>query len=302
MINRLKVNIFDKNLIVQFKSVVSLLVGVLTTILIFKDIPQKYKNYCFIAFVILLIIIYLVLWVRSNTIKRVELNINNSKMEIEQGDIFEQDGLKVIAFNEFFDTEVSDRLISDKTLNGIYLKNIVSDVNKLDLDIENDQYLSKNIIEKNVQRAEGKSTRYELGSIYKRDDYLLTAFSKFDEYNRAYLTIKDYNNFLINFWKEIDKIYNAENISIPLLGSNITRFKECNLSDQQLLELLIWSFKLSKFSNSNSSKVSIVVHKKTMDKINLYKLKTLFYYYYFKSCGYKVRREYLWLLVFYKIK
>ncbi|MDU6823465.1 macro domain-containing protein [Intestinibacter bartlettii] len=277
MINRLKVNIFDKNLIVQFKSVVSLLVGVLTTILIFKDIPQKYKNYCFIAFVILLIIIYLVLWVRSNTIKRVELNINNSKMEIEQGDIFEQDGLKVIAFNEFFDTEVSDRLISDKTLNGIYLKNIVSDVNKLDLDIENDQYLSKNIIEKNVQRAEGKSTRYELGSIYKRDDYLLTAFSKFDEYNRAYLTIKDYNNFLINFWKEIDKIYNAENISIPLLGSNITRFKECNLSDQQLLELLIWSFKLSKFSNSNSSKVSIVVHKKTMDKINLYKLKTLFY-------------------------
>lgn len=277
MINRLKVNIFDKNLIVQFKSVVLLLVGVLTTILIFKDIPQKYKNYCFIAFVILLIIIYLVLWVRSNTIKRVELNINNSKMEIEQGDIFEQDGLKVIAFNEFFDTEVSDRLISDKTLNGIYLKNIVSDVNKLDLDIENDQYLSKNIIEKNVQRAEGKSTRYELGSIYKRDDYLLTAFSKFDEYNRAYLTIKDYNNFLINFWKEIDKIYNAENISIPLLGSNITRFKECNLSDQQLLELLIWSFKLSKFSNSNSSKVSIVVHKKTMDKINLYKLKTLFY-------------------------
>ena len=277
MINRLKVNIFDKNLIVQFKSVVSLLVGVLTTILIFKDIPQKYKNYCFIAFVILLIIIYLVLWVRSNTIKRVELNINNSKMEIEQGDIFEQDGLKVIAFNEFFDTEVSDRLISDKTLNGIYLKNIVSDVNKLDLDIENDQYLSKNIIEKNVQRAEGKSTRYELGSIYKRDDYLLTAFSKFDEYNRAYLTIKDYNNFLINFWKEIDKIYNAEDISIPLLGSNITRFKECNLSDQQLLELLIWSFKLSKFSNSNSSKVSIVVHKKTMDKINLYKLKTLFY-------------------------
>ena len=136
MINRLKVNIFDKNLIVQFKSVVSLLVGVLTTILIFKDIPQKYKNYCFIAFVILLIIIYLVLWVRSNTIKRVELNINNSKMEIEQGDIFEQDGLKVIAFNEFFDTEVSDRLISDKTLNGIYLKNIVSDVNKLDLDID----------------------------------------------------------------------------------------------------------------------------------------------------------------------
>ncbi|MEI3235574.1 MAG: hypothetical protein V8S33_14710 [Intestinibacter bartlettii] len=62
------------------KSVVSLLVGVLTTVLIFKDIPTTYKNYCFIAFVILLTIIYLVLWVRNNTIKRVELNINNSKI------------------------------------------------------------------------------------------------------------------------------------------------------------------------------------------------------------------------------
>lgn len=273
---KIKVKFFDKNLIQEYKSLVSTLVAILTTVLIFKDIPTTYKNYCFIVFIIFLSIIYLFLWIRSNRIKKVKLTINNSNLEIKYGNIFEQEGLKVIAFNEFFDTKITDRLISSQTLNGIYLKNVVSDINKLDIDIESDQYLSKKIIERNIDRIEGKTIRYELGSIYKNEDYLLTAFSKFDLDNRAYLTIKDYNNFLINFWDEIDKIYNAENISVPLFGSNITRFRGYNLSEQLLLELLIWSFKLSKFSHSNSSKISIVLHKNIIDKINLYKLKTLF--------------------------
>ena len=273
---KIKVKFFDKNLIQEYKSLVSTLVAILTTVLIFKDIPTTYKNYCFIVFIIFLSIIYLFLWIRNNRIKKVKLTINNSNLEIKYGNIFEQEGLKVIAFNEFFDTKITDRLISSQTLNGIYLKNVVSDINKLDIDIESDQYLSKKIIERNIDRIEGKTIRYELGSIYKNEDYLLTAFSKFDLDNRAYLTIKDYNNFLINFWDEIDKIYNAENISVPLFGSNITRFRGYNLSEQLLLELLIWSFKLSKFSQSNSSKISIVLHKNIIDKINLYKLKTLF--------------------------
>ena len=273
---KIKVKFFDKNLIQEYKSLVSTLVAILTTVLIFKDIPTTYKNYCFIVFIIFLSIIYLFLWIRNNRIKKVKLTINNSNLEIKYGNIFEQEGLKVIAFNEFFDTKITDRLISSQTLNGIYLKNVVSDINKLDIDIESDQYLSKKIIERNIDRIEGKTIRYELGSIYKNEDYLLTAFSKFDLDNRAYLTIKDYNNFLINFWDEIDKIYNAENISVPLFGSNITRFRGYNLSEQLLLELLIWSFKLSKFSHLNSSKISIVLHKNIIDKINLYKLKTLF--------------------------
>ena len=85
--------------------------------------------------------------------------------------------------------------------------------------------------------------------------------------------MKDYIDFLIKFWDEIDIIYNGESVSIPLMGSGITRFKEYSLSDQELLELLIWSFKISRNKFTYPSKVSIIIHSSKIDKINLYKLK-----------------------------
>lgn len=52
-----------------------------------------------------------------------------------------------------------------------------------------------------------------------------TLLQKFDDENRAYLFIQDYVSFLLNFWNEIDIIYAGRSVSIPLLGSGITRFK-----------------------------------------------------------------------------
>ena len=102
------------------------------------------------------------------------------------------------------------------------------------------------------------------------------AFSKFDNSNRAYLYMQDYIDCLINFWDEIDKIYADRSISIPLLGSGITRFKEYEkMSHQELLELLIWSFKVSRVKFNYPSKVTIVIHESQKDKINFYKLKSM---------------------------
>lgn len=86
--------------------------------------------------------------------------------------------------------------------------------------------------------------------------------------------MSDYINFLLNFWNEIDIIYAGRSISIPLLGTGITRFKEYNtISEQELLELLIWSFKISRIKFSYPSKVSIIIHESKKDKINFFKLK-----------------------------
>ena len=86
--------------------------------------------------------------------------------------------------------------------------------------------------------------------------------------------MKDYVSFLLNFWNEIAIIYAGRSVSIPLLGSGITRFKENNtISEQELLELLIWSFKVSRIKFTYPSKVSIIVHKSKKDKINFYNLK-----------------------------
>ncbi|KAB1438693.1 hypothetical protein F7O84_14305 [Candidatus Galacturonibacter soehngenii] len=105
-------------------------------------------------------------------------------------------------------------------------------------------------------------------------DYIFTAFTKFDDDNRAYLYMNDYVNFLLSFWNEIDIIYSGRSVVIPLFGSGITRFKEYDtITEQELLELLIWSFKISKIKFKYPSKATIVMHKNLFDKINFTKLK-----------------------------
>lgn len=241
--------------------------------LIVVTIPDDCKKYVAIVLGLALILIYIVGWIKANNQTQRILNINNSKVIVKVGDIFEEDSLKVIAFNEYFDTLVDDEIISEGSLNGIYIKSKIEDIDEIDRNIDSNSNLNKKIVSMNETRPKGKKKRYKLGTIYSNNDYLLTAFTKFDEDNRAYLDISDYIGFLLNFWNEIDIIYAGRSVSIPLLGSGITRFKGYDMiSEQELLELLIWSFKVSRTKFTYPSKVSIIVHESKKDKINFYEL------------------------------
>ena len=77
-----------------------------------------------------------------------------------------------------------------------YLAGSVSD---LDHRISNHQFEEDELLEVNHKRKVGKTQKYSLGTIFVNNDYLLTAFSKFDDKNRAFLTMPDYLAFLINF-------------------------------------------------------------------------------------------------------
>lgn len=271
---KIKVNFFDRQLRREYYSILSVIGLVLSFILIFKGVPDEHKSIAAVIFMSLLIIIYIFLWIRANTMQKIKLEMNNSVLEIKLGDIFEEKEFKVIAFNEYFDTQVDEKVISSNTLNGKYIKEKVDDINTLDKLIEK-ELTSRNL--KSIQNSErklGKKCKYDLGTIVKNGDYLLMAFSKFDEDNRAYLSLEDYIDCLLNFWNEVDIVYNGNSVSIPVLGSGITRFKGYDMiKPQELLELLIWSFKVSKVKISYSSKVTIVIHESQKDKINFYRLK-----------------------------
>lgn len=252
-------------------SVISL---IFSFVLIVVEIPGRFKLITGVSLVLFLLIVYLFLWLRANFLQKTKLTINNSTVEIKFGDIFEENELKVIAFNEYFDTEVDNSIISERSLNGMYIKRMIPDVQELDRLMEYDDRLKENLAAVNSSRSRGKKKQYKLGSIFQHHDYLLTAFSRFDHDNRAFLYMNDYINFLLHFWNEIDVVYSGRSVSIPLLGSGITRFKEYNLiTDQELLELIIWSFKVSRIKFTYPSKVSIVIHESKKDKINLYTLK-----------------------------
>lgn len=274
----MKVSFFDKRILHKFYGALSVISVITSIFFLYIKLDTKCKTAIGLIALVILVVLYIGIWIHSNVRRRIRLKINTSEVEVKFGDIFsEQADLKVIAFNEYFDTLVDDKVIAKSTLNGIFINKFFKDkVEKLDGLISTDAHLREVIVAENVDRSAGKKTKYKLGTICVVNDYLLTAMTHFDADNRAYLEINDYINCLLNFWNEVDMVYAGKTVALPVLGSGITRFKGYdNISDQELLELIIWTFKVSRIKFTYPSKVKIVVYKSKSDSINLLKLKDL---------------------------
>lgn len=106
---------------------------------------------------------YLWLWFRANGLREINLTIEESTVVIKTGDIFKQEGLKVIAFNEYFDTQVDERIIAQASLNGKFIREYCDcSVSELDAYIENYRFDSDEIKEINADRPEGKNKNLRL--------------------------------------------------------------------------------------------------------------------------------------------
>lgn len=274
----MKVWFFDKRVLHKFYGILSVISVITSIIFLFLELDTRSKTAIGLAALAILVVLYIGIWVHSNIRQRIRLKINTSEIEVKFGDIFsEQADFKVIAFNEYFDTLVDDKIIAKSTLNGIFINKFFKDkVEELDEIISTDAHLREMVLAENATRTYGKNTKYKLGTICVVNDYLLTALSHFDTDNRAYLEINDYINCLLKFWNEVDRVYAGKTVALPVLGSGITRFKGYdNISDQELLELIIWTFKISRIKFTYPSKVKIVVYKNKSNMINLLKLKDL---------------------------
>lgn len=275
----MKVNLFNKGVKNKFWVYFSVISGILSFILLFGVVPEKYKDYlkCFgyITFV-LLIIIYLMIWIRANRLTDVKIDVDGSTVNIKSGDLFKEDGFKVIPFNEYFDTDVDEKIIASSSLNGIFIKkHLTTSVNNLDNFItqntDNDDVINANA----HRKLGGKNIKFKLSTTFVFDEYLLTAFSKFDKHNKAILTMPEYIEFLINFWDRVNRVYAQKSVSVPVFGSGITRIKEHkNINDEDLLKIMLWTFKLSEMKFKHPAKLSIIIHKDKIGKIDLFNLKS----------------------------
>ncbi len=269
----MRVKLSNRKLWKEYYAVLSAISVIASFVFLFLKVPDGKELLCCIGFLICLIISFLIVWYRANHIQNAVLNINNSTLEIGLGDIFEEEGFKIIAFNEFFDTQVDDVVISRKTLNGKYITHFYPQVSELDEIISSDAHSSEQIVGK-LERETGKSSKYRLGTIVKNGEYFLLAFTHFDKNNRAFLEINDYIDCLMNMWNECDIHYGGNTVVLPLLGSGITRFRGYeNITDQELLEIIIWTFKVSRIRFQYPAKAKIVLTKDCLSKVNLYDLK-----------------------------
>lgn len=276
----MKVKLLDKGVRDKFWVYFSIISGILSFVLLFTIVPEEYKEYLkysgYLSFLVL-IIIYLVIWLKANRLTNINIDIDGSSVNIKCGDLFDEEGLKTIPFNEYFDTVVDDKLISNKSLNGIFINKYFSGkVGELDnfiteasdeLDIKNKQV---------NRRFGGKTVQFKLSTIMVYDEFILAAFSKFDEYNKATLTMPQYIEFLINFWDRVNRVYAQKSVCVPVFGSGITRIKEHkNISDEDLLKIMLWTFKLSEMKFKYPAKLTIVIHKDKIGQINLFSVKSI---------------------------
>lgn len=273
----MKVGFFDKYVLQDFYKILSFISVVTSLLFIFIDIPKEQKHVAFLLTSAGMGMVYIFIFLRANYRNHIELQINNTIIEIKSGDIFqEENALKVIAFNEYFDTIVDDIVIARTSLNGIYINKFYRDnIKSLDSIIDSDLHLKKRKIKENKKRDLGKTTSYKLGTICVVDQYLLTALTHFDSNNKANLDFREYITFLFEFWEEIDRVYAGKTVVIPLLGSGMTRFNKCNpIPEQDLLELLIWSFKFSHIKLTDPARVKIIIHSSKLSKVCLHSLKS----------------------------
>lgn len=171
--------------------------------------------------------------------KAVEISDKVFSIKIEYKDLFSiPHGKKVIHFDECFTTTVGDRPIDIKpnSICGQYLtKYPIGDIQSL---IESARLQPIGIAQCN------NKPKYTSGLIIPRGDFLLMAFAKLDKDGLGKMTYSQYVDCLDKLWQQLDLYHGTDDVYLPVLGSQITRFDK-ELTQQELLDIMIASYRLS---------------------------------------------------------
>lgn len=195
----------------------------------------------------------------------ITLKIKGRTVKIEEGDIFNSPNWKLIPFNEFFDTTVDDIVIAHNSLNGKFIERLP------DIDALNRRINEAEDVPRMRNKTKAGRTCYPLGRIITYHDYMLLAFSHFEN-NQATLSHNDYETCLRAMWKEISRVYANKPITMPLLGGGVTRITDKN--EFQLLRCILCTLNTS--DAQIYQPITIILTRETIDKINLYDIKNIF--------------------------
>ena len=207
---------------------------------------------CIFIFILTSILngVYLIYW------STVSINGKGYTVEIRYGDLFKMnDCKKLINFDECFTTTigVAPSEIKPSSVCGQYLTQYPTSDEDIDRLID-----SVKLRPMTSKSAYNKKTRYESGRILPKEDYLLMAFAKLDKDGIGVLTYEEFIACLSTLWKEINKYYEYKNVCIPLLGAGVTRIGDTLLTQQELLTIIIESYKLSNYKIKQPQKLQII--------------------------------------------
>ncbi len=201
-------------------STIMAVVGVSLIDLLPKGSGCLFRLFVFVVLFILIAILAAVVTYRRSR-SGVHLAINGMDIDIVVGDLFATDGVKVIPFDEYFDIQVDDKVISRNSLNGIFIKRY-ADWNTLKRTVEKS---GPSLLEP-CKAGDGR-IRYPLGTIKDYNEYALLAFTHMNKLNRLRLR-RGEPECLLNMGDHLDRIYARQTCrsSAAGVGDNQVRRRE----------------------------------------------------------------------------
>ena len=201
--------------------------------------------------------------------QKIKLFANHSfPIYIEEGDLFNQKGVIIIPFNEYFDTIVDDKIIASNTIHGKFVDKLFKS-RIIDLDAKIAHELESIESEENSERAQGNTKRYPLGTCISIEDggnvYILVALTNFDEHNKASISMQEYGSIIQKVIIKASTIANSRSVYMPLLGSGQGGIKK---SAQRILFYIINQIEFST-EVSIPEGLHIVIYKLSDKGINL---------------------------------
>lgn len=195
--------------------------------------------------------------------KKITINGHDYKIAVEYGDILKQDKCKIVVnFDECFTAEVGEapHQIKPSSLCGQFLQKYPLDIEAL--------ISSSKLMPLRKHSEHDNRICYESGTILPYGQFWLMAFGKLNKDGRAEMTRDDYLSCLNKLWKEINKHYTQTDVAIPVLGAGITNFKGEPLSQQQLVDIIVASYKLSPYKIKTPHTLHIVCRRNDEFSLN----------------------------------
>lgn len=201
---------------------------------------------------------------------KIEIKVSNSNTTIEVvfGDLFQQDGIRAIAVNEFFDSKLG-RPVSDKSLHGIFINKCFGG-HPESFDKQVDEQL-KGIECIEVDKVEGKTKSFPIGSsaliMVNQDRYLALAFAKTNPSTcKAYSDVTMMWVALHQLWQRARIESNGNAMNLPLVGSGLSGL---GLPTRDLLNLIILSAITETKSKQVTDRIRIILHRDRFEDLDL---------------------------------
>lgn len=219
-----------------------------------------------LIFVVAAILIGVIAYIAIEKIfkDKIDLNVNNTPVEISCGDIFKTAGWKVIGCDTCFRTQIDDVVISKNSLHGqlVLEHGNADEINKL---------VEAVAIKMNISKNDDDLYDFPLGTIIPytsgvdNQTYLMLAMTELNEKYESHTNMAKFESMLMKMWNEISRVYASHDVVLPILGDGISRFDDGPKDKNTLLRCMICTYGSSGISLNSKIKVIIYVDDKKKD-------------------------------------